>query len=80
MLSYKNIADLLIDNSAGSKVANTDLIALQSEIPCQEARFPFLKMQEAKKDAKNQRTVMSYKNIADLLIDNNAGNKVANMI
>ena len=78
MLRYKNIGDLLIDNSLGCKVAITDSIALQIvRSPGRRQDLLLLKsiiknQKDAQKDAQNQGTVLRYKSIGDLLIDNKA--------
>ena len=76
MLRYKNIGDLLIDNSLGCKVAITDSIALQIvRSPGRRQDLLLLKSRK-QKDAQNQGTVLRYKNIGDLLIDNKAGDNI----
>ena len=76
MLRYKNIGDLLIDNSLGCKVAITDSIALQIvRSPGRRQDLLLLKSRK-QKDAQNQGTVLRYKNIGDLLVDNKAGGKI----
>jgi len=63
VLRYKNIGDLLIDNSLGCKVAITDSIALQiARSPGRRQDLLLLKPRK-RKDAQNQGTVLRYNNM-----------------